>query len=108
MGDYKQKSQPSVELIVPPQRQVISDENNSKPEDTHLQSTSICSDTDVKERSESPTPPPVPPRPDKTAETITVSATIEAKPPETPEKVQSPVEEEPVSSKYTRTKSQEF
>ena len=111
MGDYKQKSQPSVEVIAPTQRRstVTCDENNSKPEEAGPETTT--EDKDVAERSESPSPPPVPPRPDKTAETITVSATIEAKPPETPEKVQhqSPVkEEEPVPSKYTRTKSQEF
>ena len=35
MGDYKQKSQPSVEVIAPTQRPstVTCDENNSKPEE---------------------------------------------------------------------------
>ena len=84
-------------------------EENTKPEVTPPKSA--VQEEDGEDRSESPTPPPVPPRPDRTAETVTVSATIEAEPPKTPEKVQelSPMkEQEPVTSKYTRTKSQEF
>ena len=108
IGDYKQKSQPSVELVAPTLRPSSVTGDESKPEEIGPKAT--YKDKDVEERSESPTPPPVPPRPDKTAETITVSATIEAEPPETPEKIkpQTPVKEEPVPSKYTRTKSQEF
>ena len=101
MGDYKQRTSSSG-------RKDSTDEQQS----SSVSSIEASSSSSVIKPE--PVLPPVPPRPDKTAETITVSATIETNPePVTPVKTpepSSPIKEivESTPAKYQRTKSQEF